>query len=78
MTRKQTLDLLNNNQIDVILLFKRYKEHGGFIGDIDTFHVCLQRYLRFVDSLEGVYKYAMIEHIVHRLEDKEGRILMYY
>lgn len=77
MTRKQTLELLNKNQIDVMLLFKRYKEHGGFIGDIDTFHAYLQKYLHFV-GLEGVYRYAMIEHVVHRLEDKEGRILMYY
>lgn len=77
MTRKQTLELLNKNQIDVMLLFKRYKEHGGFIGDIDTFHMALKQYLRFV-GLEGVYRYAMIEHVVHRLNDKEGRILMYY
>lgn len=75
--REKVVKLLNNNELDMVLVYNTYIEEGGKTMDMASFRQLFEQFLRVSRvSLEGIYRSLIVKYEIDLWYDSKGKLIL--
>lgn len=75
--REKVVKLLNNNELDMVLVYNTYIEEGGKTMGIASFRQLFEHFLRVSRvSLEDIYRSLIVKYEIDLWYDEKGRLFL--
>lgn len=75
--REKVVKLLNNNELDMVLVYNTYIEEGGETMDMASFRQLFEQFLMVSRvSLEGIYRSLIVKYEIDLWYDSKGKLIL--
>lgn len=75
--REKVVKLLNNNELDMVLVYNTYIEEGGKTMDMAYFRQLFEQFLMVSRvSLEDIYRSLIVKYEIALWYDEKGKLLL--
>lgn len=75
--REKVVKLLNNNELDMVLVYNTYIEEGGETMDMAYFRQLFEQFLRVSRvSLEDIYRRLIVKYSIDLWYDEKGKLIL--
>lgn len=75
--REKVIKLLNNNELDMILVYNTYIEEGGKTMDMASFRQLFEQFLMVSRvNLEDIYKRLIVKYEIDLWYDEKGKLIL--
>ena len=75
--REKVVKLLNNNKLDMVLVYNTYIEEGGKTMDMASFRQLFEQFLMVSRvSLEDIYKSLIVKYEIDLWYDEKGKLFL--
>ena len=75
--REKVIKLLNNNELDMILVYNTYIEEGGETMDMAYFRQLFEQFLMIARvNLEDIYRSLIVKYSIDLWYDEKGKLIL--